>query len=542
MLTSFMQLNKYKSRFFLTGMSLAICLTAPTSFATVPEALEPDYAEAVLAYNGKNYDRALQVLNELLKQSPDTSEFLELKALTLKTADKPQESAQVYTDLIKAKAKEGKPPKESAPYYFELGIINFKDKKHGPAKDHLQEAIKYDFNTGAAHFFIGMMEFKDGNWSASKEHFNGVLSSNAQDLKPASHFYLAQTNFKLKNASAATQHFNSAISLSDDVIADEKAPKETKQVAIQIRDASKKALAPLDKSQFFGNVALLTAYDSNVLTLPTSVDTSATGKSSVKEMLQFGLGYMTSPVKTIQLVPNYRGAFNYNFNRNTRSGEYFSNFLSLYVNRKPLNPFTYGLKLEGAYTFQNSVDPETDKGTFRPYSITASIGPYFKTQLSASTQLGGEIFGGPQNYKQDSSTSSDSRRTGFLTQGRIYVQNDSGSRIWNPTLSFAVSVNNTRGSEYRSKGWTVGLSDQLYLGSDLKLVINTSYAKADYNVRSAGPRNDKTYAVQIASSYKLSRRFTLLSDASYTTNQSNIPDTYAYNRYVFSAGLSWSMF
>ena len=94
-----------KNRFkiiFVTVAFLTI-ITHSNLWAEIPTEMEPDYSEAVLSYNSKNYDRALAVLNTLLSKSPNTIEFMELKALTLKGSHRPEQSEEVYLQLIKEK-------------------------------------------------------------------------------------------------------------------------------------------------------------------------------------------------------------------------------------------------------------------------------------------------------------------------------------------------------------------------------------------------------------------------------------------------------
>src|SRR4051812_36781482 len=98
------QLKKTNASFLNLGFISIIALChfsiAPLSFAEVPRALEPLYAEATLAYNASDPNRALLLVNELQKQIPTSTEVLELKGLILKSS-KPKESVEVYKELIR---------------------------------------------------------------------------------------------------------------------------------------------------------------------------------------------------------------------------------------------------------------------------------------------------------------------------------------------------------------------------------------------------------------------------------------------------------
>src|SRR4051812_33596893 len=86
---------------------------------------EADYAQAVVAYNSREFDRALHLLDVLLQRSPQATEILELKALTLMASHKDPQAASTYESLIR---NQGDPVSQgAAPYQFELGMIRYKE-------------------------------------------------------------------------------------------------------------------------------------------------------------------------------------------------------------------------------------------------------------------------------------------------------------------------------------------------------------------------------------------------------------------------------
>src|SRR5665213_696779 len=99
--------------------------------------IETQYAEAVLAFNGKRYDDTVHFLDQIIRVQPKNIEALELKALTLKTAGKETKSIEVYAKLIRAK-----PEAERGPYYFEVGSIYFKQKRFKEAQPYFERSIK----------------------------------------------------------------------------------------------------------------------------------------------------------------------------------------------------------------------------------------------------------------------------------------------------------------------------------------------------------------------------------------------------------------
>lgn len=525
--------------FFVKFLMLPIgtlSVLTQSSFAVIPNALEPEYSEAILAFHGKNYDRALQILDELLKTSPQIAEFLELKALTLKTVQKPKESAQTYKQLIETKLKDGADAKQIAPYYFELGMIRYQEKKFERCIQYLDEAAKVDFNFAATHFFLGMSHFQMGNYPISNDHFSKVISSNTLELKPASYFYQGQIGFKRQMPAIATQSFFSAISTSETIINDPKSSNDSKAIAKQILDASQKALEPLNKSHWFGNLALSFGYDTNVLASPSSSTTTGSlNSSSVGGFFQAGIGHMSSPLNTIQWIPNYRTSINYYFNRNASSAEFYTNNLSLYMNVKPLSLFSWGLKLEGFLLFQNS-------GTYARYLHGLTTGPYMKTNLGSST-LGLETFFTFNTYAQDETASSASQlRSGTDIDFRAFLQNDQGQKFWNPTYSVTFTLQNAKGTDYKSKNFSGTLENLIYFSKTLSLNLLASFEMALYSNRTPQTRTDKTFTFQAAVTKKINSKWTLFGNAQYMTNASDLPTLYAFNRFSFLTGANLSLF
>ena len=542
------QVYTMRRTLFLLFLSVSLFSLTRTVLADVPRELEPNYSEAILAYNSRNYDRALKLLDELHKKSPQTTEFLELKALALKSAKKTGESTTTYEALIKQKTAQGVDAEELAPYHFELGVARYRENKLKEAQEHLEFAARHDFNTGPTNFFLGVMNFKNGKLEEAGTNFREVTSTSISELQAPAYFYLGQVYYKTSQPGVAIQSFYSAKREADRILDDSASGDDLKKIASQIKAASEKAIEPLNKNQWFGNVSLATAYDNNISTLPESqtsgpsATTSSTlGKATLKEILQAGIGYMTSPTRAYQLVPSYRLSYNYNFNRLTRSSEYLSNIFSLYFTRTPLARTSYGLKAEGTYTFQNAVDPDTDKSKYTGFSIDTQFGPYIKHQLHPRWIVGGQVFAGPQIYLTDKTADSNSKQSGTKATAQAYIQHDRGSWFFNPTLTLSYQINETKGKDYKSSAPSASFSNIHYITDALRVSWSGTYTLTDYSKRTP-KREDKNLILQASTTYKLTPRFTLIADASYTKNTSNLNVLYTYNRFVTSAGVSYSLF
>ncbi len=509
--------------------------------AEIPNDLEPDYSEAVLAFNSKDYNRALFMLDQLLTKFPKQAEFLELKALTLKSSKKESEAAAVYGNLIQSKTKEGKPKSEIAPYAYELGMIRFKEKKMEQAAQYFTYSAANGFNEGTSRFYLGLIAYENGQWESAQASFSGVLSSQAEDLKPAAHFYLAQTFIKTQYPQGAIQNYFSAKKLSAAVLKDEKLSEENKVLARQIDENSTKALAPFDKAQFFGNVSAITTYDSNVLAIPTAVTGAieTSGKSTIRENISGGVGYASSPLNSVQFVPSYRFSLNRNFNADSRSSEFAENSLSLYATKDALARTSYGAKVEANLIFQTDVDPVTDEGTYRRYSHSIAAGPYFKHEIKKQWVLGGEVFFKPQTFARDPS-SEELKRSGNSYLSRFFVQNNAGRRWWNPMLALRYERVDTKGTEYNAGIVGAQVYNQMNFSDKTRAVALIDYSQYSYSERRTGSRTDKLLFIQASGVRRLTSHWSLLAIVDYTKNASNVEDQFSYNRVTLSAGVTYS--
>lgn len=535
--------KKKLSKLISVNNLVAVFFLTSTAHSAVPDSLEPEYAKAVITFNGKKYDETLITLDQLLKKAPKTIEFLELKALTLKATQNGEEAEKTYRSLIQIKEEQNSStPQELAPYYFELGTLEYRKKNYKTAHQHLSQALEGDFNVGATHFFIGMIDFKEGRWESADTHFQGVIASNANDLKLPSHFYRGQTALKAGQSSLATNHFSKAKVMAESTMNNKDLSEDSRAVAQQIHTASSKALLPLQKSQFFGSAGFLSGYDSNVLSLPSSVSSSeTTGKNSIKNTLQFGVGYRSSPIGQFQFVPSYRASINYNFNRDTRTGEYFSQLLSLSITRNPLESFHYGIRLGGSLIFQNNLDSESQSSTFKPYLLSASIAPYTNYQINSNWTLRGEFELSPTDFRQDNLQTDDAKRSGTTWSLQSTLINKAGSKYWNPKYSLFLGGDNTQGSEYQSFYYGLKVATTIHLSGSSKLTPSASLTVTDYHNRSP-QRDDSNLTLQASFSKKMTRKWTLLGDFSLIRNHSNIVDSYQYSRFVLSGGINYALF
>lgn len=517
------------------------CAISVSAWATLPNELEPDYFDAVLSYNARDYSKTMEQLNALLKNNPDVTELWELKALVSRVTQNDIEAMKTYAKLIEAKRKQGAPEADLAAYHFELGLLFYKMKKPDQAIRYFEFSEKYSFNGGASNLYIGILSFQKGLWEKSEKAFEKVLSSSAEDLKPVGYFYLGQTYIKSGYATGATQNFIAAKDAAQAIIDDPNATDESKKISTQILDATTKALSPFSKGQFFASLSLSTGYDSNVLAIPSVVDASSitTGTTSFSETGSLSFGYATSSLKRIQFVPSFRGSYPYLFNRKLKSSEYPGSTASLYINHKPLSRFSFGLKGDVTVTFKNDVNTVTNQGIYRLYTTAYSFGPYARYEIKKRVVLSLETFLQPISYNQDAASGSTSRRSGSGYLARLSAQNDRGTRFFNPGVSLKREVAEADGKDYRTTTHKFEMNNDFHLNSRLNANIAAGLAQTKYPDRTSGIREDKTYTVDLTSVYKWKPKWSFLGNFNLIKNSSNLESAYSYNRFLAGAGISY---
>jgi len=485
--------------------------------------IETGYAEAVLAYNSRDYRRTLQFLNALLKVQPTNVEALELQALTLKTTGDDKLSLETYKKLTQLK-----PEKERGPYHFEAGVILYKNQKFDDAKPQLERAIASGFNVTVANFFLGNIAFKTKDRKLAERAFKVVAKDeNGAELRVAAHYFLGLIYFQAGLGSTATQEL---------MIAKKEAARlPANKTAQEIGAAAAKALAPFDQSQWFGNVSLITQYDGNV-TLANAASLSASGQSSIVERLSAGFGRMSSPLQAFQWVASDRLNYNKNLNAAVKDYEFLANVPSLYLTVNPLAKTNYGWKFEGNYSFKNTVTGTS--ATFRPYTQSLEMGPYARTSILQRTVLSFETTFRAQKFPQDSSGGPDVR-SGNVVAARLAAKRDFSSKYLNPDADIFYELNYARGSNMKNTSLAFGVANQFRVtGKDL-FTASIDYTIASYAL-TIPVRSDTTLSARVAWLRTLGPRWSLISDVSYTKNSSNIT-TYVYTKPAVTIGLSYSL-
>lgn len=508
-------------------------------WAKVPLIYEPDYAEALLAFHDKNFSDVMQHLRPGLKANPNMVEYLELLGLTWKAMGDYQKATNAFLKVLKV-LKEGKKLNpELLPYRFELGLLYFKQKKYAKARRELEAVSKGGFQSEVAHFFLGLMNLEEDKLIEAEDSFKRVVSSEVFDVSVPAHLYLAQIAGSLSDMRGMVNWYQRAQGWAR--YAMQKSPSEhIKSISEKVIGASELALRPLMQSKFFGSVGLVTGFDSNVFAVPDDVTvTAGTGKSTLKETLQLGLGYATASNKEWQWALQYRGLGNYNLNSLTRAGQFISNDLAFYLNKNPLLYTSYGTKVSVHYLFQYAVSGD-QLNKYVPASLDITLAPYYRITVAKAwamlTQL--SIHPRKTNYG-DKDTTADQYRSGWEAGLLWSMRRERRHPFFTPTISLEGQYRGTQGTEYRAKIGKLEFSNTASLNNRTQVTQSLAYSVLSFDARATGVRTDKTLELRVGGQYRLTPSLTSILDLLYTSNQSNVT-AFQYNRFTTDLGVVYS--
>jgi len=510
--------------------ALLFFFTAPLTRAEESHpglAAEAMYAEALIAYNKKKIDETIKILDEVLRLDPDHLSALEMRALTLKIKGDDPKSVQIYKKLLLLK-----PEADRGPYYFELGTLYSRNKKNDLAKAMFLKCLSLKFNRVPVSFYLGTMEFGDGNLKNAERYLTFVVAEAPAELKTVAYYYLGLVNFK---------NGLGALGVSDILEARTLAKKNpNSKLATDIGTAADKVLEPFSHPQWFLNASMMTQYDSNIGQLPLGiVDPSAvSGKATPKTSFSAGAGRMTAPLGTLQLVASYRGSYNKNFNSQTKSFEFFANTGSVYVNYRPLSKTSGGLKFESNYIFQHQqVDSTipTSPYTFRAANFTMAVGPFIKFYATQELQM--QIDLGYRKLKAFASPTT----SGHAVDARLSASSaGASSRFWNPGGNINIEKNDTFGADTKYLAYGGGLANAMRVTEKDTATFSVDLLRSTYP-QAAIARSDTNIPIRLNWSRRLTPKWTVLLDFSYTSNRSLVPTSFSYNRFLAGLGAAWSL-
>lgn len=506
--------------FILSLISVSLASADP-----IPSKMEADYAKAVLAYHEKKFSECVQEIDKVLRNATSSYEFFELKALCLKSLKQDPDALKIYLSLIDVKERMRAPPIEQAPYYFEAGTIYLKKGDHKLASFFLKYAYRANYNRPICALYLGTIAIRKEEFNLALAYLQEAEMSGIDDVRPSAQYYLGTAYLGLQNSSHALAYLWEA----------SQAPGEGGK---SIHTNAVQALQAFDQSRYFANVSTGIALDTNVLFLPTtSAFTVSSQASSAKWLLNGIIGHSASPMKSFQFVPVYRVAYNYNFNSATKDGEFISNSMSLLGTFSPYEKTSYGVKLDGNYTFQNQTSP-TGSRIYSGLLWTGAGGPFGRWILNDGYSFNAELLGGYQNYYLDATTDASNARSGTTVTARAQWSQDKGDPNWNPAYGLQALSYMTTGTEFWSYGGGIFLGNAFIHQENLRSFGRISVDYMSFPQRTSGARSDITLGAGWGTTLRISPKVSWINDFSYVQNISSVATSFSFQRVLVSSLIS----
>ncbi|NBV50516.1 hypothetical protein EBR78_04760 [bacterium] len=499
-----------------------LSLITQVSWCAVPTKWEGLFTRASAAIQMGDWKSAETHLSSLRKALPEEPEVLELQALTYKSTDRLIDAKNTYLKLYKG-TKVGDRNSKRGLYAFELGNVAYALKNKKRSEQFLKESISLDVNPNESHFILGKLAFEGNRWEESRHHFQKAVDS--FQLKPTAHWYLAQVATKQNQISDAITSFveakESALSqLGQDTLV----TASTQQLARQVLKNSETELRSYDQSSWMTQVGITSSYDSNVLYIPNATDAAQDSNlDSFKQSLNWQVQYASSPVRYFQYVGNYQGSINYNFNQETKGGQFFTHDLSHFITRGFLKTWSYGLKVAGSGIFQYQTD------AYRPFSLTGTIGPFANWKLGRRGQLGAEAFFSPTKNYLDDSLPTNIHRSGWEQTVRVYWASKSNERLWSPSVFLSGVLMRPEGTEFRGRKLSLDGVNSMFLNRKVFLSQSVGLSGAWFSERELSSRSDTGLTGAVSAGYQWTDALALTAQVDYLRNLSSDP-SFRYDR------------
>lgn len=484
-------------------------------------AAESLYAEAVIAFNKKDYVQAHKDIQKLLKANPNHIEGLQLQALAFKAQGQPNSAYESYRRLLQLT-----PEKSRGPYYFELGVILNSLKKSNYAKPLFRRAIALRFNTVPSHLFLGLMEYADNRVAAAQNSFEYVAADRDPEMAAIGHYYLGI--IYLKNGVGGL----GLGELLEAQAAALRAPPESKTTK-DLAEAARKIVMPFDKGQWFASATLIPGYDSNVAITPM-IGTGATGTGALQVNYSAGGGYMSSPMRLIQAVASVRSAGNFNFFPITTMPYNFYNFTgSLFLTYKPMGRVSLGVKGDVTFTLKQILGEDGASYPFSPFALLGDPGFYLRYQPNSHLQVQWDIGARPGYYFNPNS---DFSGTGFYT--RVTTRWLTGMAAFNPGFTLGGDITLASGDPWKYVSANAELSNLIRIGARNTLILAGVFTGYTYYLIT---RKDANIVARVSDVFTLTKNWSILADASFTLNRSTDYTTFSYDRWAVRLGAGWAL-
>ncbi len=185
--------------------SLALIVNSATAFAQTTEA-DVYVAQAVLDFDDKRYDAALENLRRALALEPDHVEALYFTGAVY-AAQKRPDLAAPYLERARAKS-----PKDASIAY-QLGLVYFAQQQYDKAEPLLQEAFRANPDLDSLGYYVGFLRYRKKDYRGALTAFRQGRSSDPE-IQQLTRFYTGLAYGVLGLPGQAAAEVEQAIRLS----------------------------------------------------------------------------------------------------------------------------------------------------------------------------------------------------------------------------------------------------------------------------------------------------------------------------------------
>src|SRR5207253_2463987 len=188
-------------------ISLAVILNSATVFGQTTEA-DVYVAQAVLDFDEKRYDAALENLRRALELEPDHVEALYFTGAVY-AAQKRPDLAAPYLERARAKS-----PRDASIAY-QLGLVYFAQQQYEKAQPLLEEAFKANRDLDSLGYYVGFLRYRNKDYRGALTAFRQGRSSDPE-IQQLTRFYtgLALAGLNLNYVWWRTADWESSIGYS----------------------------------------------------------------------------------------------------------------------------------------------------------------------------------------------------------------------------------------------------------------------------------------------------------------------------------------
>jgi hypothetical protein len=491
--------------------------------------LEPDYANAILKFRAGAEDDAIRSLDSLLGKlsgpsAPrDRRRILELQALARSYKGEDSRVRELHEKILAILKEQKAPDAEAAPSLFAIALLDLKAGKRAQARAGLERAHQLGYNLSACHFFLGFIEYKEHELESSARHFRHVIGAPVPaELRALSALYLSRIATIQGRGLVSLRYAHEASVLATDAKVREQARQEFASGALM--------------TGFHEAAGFDFRFDSNSAYLPAGLNPTDSGFNTNDGPTGFGneldlwLGYVSSPIESWQWSLASRSDILAHWTPDARSADYFDQRLDLILSHHPLDEISFGFKL-GLEALWSADDLE-------PYHLRGNLGAYFRRELRPELVLLAEFTVKPTKNYEDPLVPDVLDRSGPAYDLRVSLFSDTVRSSWNPGLSVWMELNNTNGSEFRSRSFALELSNLYFASDGWKGSLGTAFGVSAYVDRPSKSRYDPFVSLSATTQYSLSSRYSLRGAASFLDDFSSVGAPYRFSRFTLSAGVA----